>query len=67
MKLEKREITLNEKDSIRDILLLERSLMERYVDALVQVERKEERERLLTLVKETAEDIFGLNDLLWAR
>ena len=67
MKLEKREITLNEKDSIRDILLLERSLMERYVDALVQVERKEERERLLTLVKETAEEIFGLNDLLWAR
>ena len=64
MRLEKREITLNEKDSIKDVLFLEYALLNRYVEALVQVERKELRERLLTLLRETAEEVFTMKDLL---
>ena len=64
MRLEKREITLNEKDSIKDVLFLEYALLNRYVEALVQVERKETRVRLLSLLQETAEEIFTIKDLL---
>ena len=64
MKLEKREITLNEKDSLKDLLLLERALLSQYIDTLTRVTRKEFRLRLLELVRETAEEIFLAKDLL---
>ena len=64
MKLEKREITLNEKDSLRDLLFLEKSLLSEYVATLTKINRKEFREELLTLMKETAEEIFWIKDLL---
>ena len=64
MKLEKREITLNEKDSLKDVLLLERALLLQYTETLTRMTRKEPRERLLSLVKETAEENFWLKDLL---
>lgn len=64
MKLEKREITLNEKDSLKDVLLLERALLSQYTEALTKMARKESRERLLTHVKETAEETFWIKDLL---
>ena len=64
MKLEKREITLNEKDSLKDLLLLERALLSQYIDTLTRVTRKEFRLRLLELVRETAEEIFLVKDLL---
>ncbi len=67
MKLEKREITLNEKDSLKDILFLEKALLNEYVETLIYVTRKEERERLLTRIKETAEEIFTVKDLLEKR
>lgn len=64
MRLEKREITLNEKDSLRDLLFLEKSLLNEYVATLTKINRKEFREELLTLMKETAEEIFWIKDLL---
>ena len=64
MRLEKREITLNEKDSLKDLLLLEKALLGQYTDALTRVSRKEFRERILELIKETAEEIFWTKDLL---
>ena len=64
MRLEKREITLNEKDSLRDLLFLEKSLLSEYVATLTKINRKEFREELLTLMKETAEEIFWIKDLL---
>ena len=67
MKLEKREITLNEKDSLKDIFFLEKALLDEYVETLIYVTRKEERERLLTRIKETAEEIFTVKDLLEKR
>ena len=67
MKLEKREITLNEKDSLKDIFYLEKTLLNEYVETLVYVTRKEERERLMKLIKETAEEIFTVKDLLEKR
>ena len=64
MKLEKREITLNEKDSLSDVLLMEKGLLLEYVESLAKADRKETRERLLGLIKETAEDLFLVKDLL---
>ena len=64
MKLEKRDITLNEKDSLKDLLLLEKALLGAYTDTLTRVSRKELRDCLLTLVEETAKEVFWAKDLL---
>ena len=64
MKLDKREITLNEQDSLRDVLFLEKALLLAYVEGLGKVNRKETRERLLDFIKEGANDLFLVNDLL---
>lgn len=64
MKLEKREITLNECDSLRDVLFLEKSLLNEYAEALTRVRRKETRERLLEYIKGVAEELFLASDLL---
>ena len=64
MKLEKREITLNEQDSLMDVAFLEKALLFEYVEALSKVDRKETRERLIGFMKENCEDLFLVNDLL---
>ena len=64
MKLEKREITLNEKDSLTDMLLLERSILSAYAQACGEAERKESRLLMIENFKETAKDAFQLRDLL---
>lgn len=64
MKLEKREITLNECDSLRDVLFLEKALIGEYLEALTKVRRKETRERLLEYLKAVAEELFLASDLL---
>ena len=64
MRLEKREITLNEKDSLKDLLLLEKGLLAQYADALARVTRKDFRQQILDLIQETAEEIFWTKDLL---
>ena len=64
MKLEKREIMLNEYDSLKDAYYREKTLLNEYVCALTDMEAKETREQLLTFIKETAEEIFFLSDLM---
>lgn len=64
MKLEKREITLNECDSVRDLLFLEKALLCEYVEMLTKVKRKETRSRVLELLTETAQETFWASDLL---
>ena len=64
MRLEKREITLNEQDSLLDVAFMVKALLFEYVEALSKVDRKETRERVLEAVKDTAEALFLVNDLL---
>jgi hypothetical protein len=64
MKLEKREITLNEQDSLSDVLFMEKALLFEYVEALAKVSRKETRERLLDFIKDAAECLFLVKDIL---
>ena len=64
MKLEKREITLNECDSLKDVSFLEKSLLNGYVESLSKAARKETRNEILQLIKETGEEWFLVLDLL---
>lgn len=64
MKLEKREITLNEADSLKDMLYMEKNLLCRYGELMEKAERKEVRAELLRLMKETGEEVFFVFDLL---
>ena len=56
MKLEKREITLNEADSIKDIYYLEKTLISGYRNALNTARTKEEENELARLVREAEKD-----------
>ena len=64
MKLEKREITLNEYDSLQDAFYLQKLLIIEYAQALSQTARKETRSELMRLVKETSEDMCFVVDLM---
>lgn len=63
MKLEKREISLNELDSITDALSAEKLLVLEYARGLEKAKRKEIRSVLIETIKEIGEDIFLLMDL----
>ena len=62
--MEKREITLNEFDSLRDAFFMEKTLMGEYVQALFCVWRKETRDKIQSLLQETAADALFLQDLM---
>ena len=64
MKLEKREVTLNEYDSLRDIFYLEKLLFSMYGQALEKSARKEVKKELLRLAKETGEEICLMVELM---
>ncbi len=64
MKLEKREITLNEADSIKDAFYVEKTLLMEYVHALATVQTKEERHELLRLMQEVQTDMLFLQSML---
>ena len=64
MKIEKREITLNERDTLKDMLFFEKGLMREYSFAIERAERKETRTLLQDSVRETAEEVFLLRDLV---
>ena len=64
MKLEKREITLNEFDSLRDAFYMEKTLFLEYREALLFAWRKETRGELLELLREVAQDMLFLQDLM---
>lgn len=64
MKLEKREITLNEFDSLKDAFYAEKMLIVEYVHVLAKAERKETQGELLRLIKEIGEDMLFVRDLM---
>ncbi len=64
MKLEKREITLNEYDSLKDVFCLEKALMLGYIECLSKSVRKEVRGELLRHMTETGEDMCFALDLM---
>ncbi len=64
MKLEKREITLNEFDSLKDAFYAEKTLLTEYVHALAKAERKETQGELLRLMQEIGEDMLFVRDLM---
>ena len=63
MKLEKREITLNEADSLKDIYYIEKTLLTAYVEGEAFIVRKEtenEIKKLTEQAKEEMERIYAL-------
>ncbi|MBE7079545.1 MAG: DUF892 family protein [Clostridiales bacterium] len=57
MKLEKREVTLNEADSLKDMFYMEKTLLLAYGDALERAQRKEVKAVLSELKKETEKEM----------
>ncbi len=64
MKLEKREITLNEYDSLQDVFYMQKLILQEYNFFLAKTEKKQTRNELLRLISENASDLFLLKDLL---
>ena len=64
MKLEKREITLNEYDSLKDIFYMEKLLLHEYIFSLAKVLRKESKSEILRLMQEVGEDAFFVRGLM---
>ena len=64
MKFEKREITLNEYDSVLDLLLAHERLASVYLEGVQNLSRKELREALKKRLIEVLDDVFYLQDLL---
>ena len=64
MKLEKREVTLNEYDSLQDALYFEKALLSRYLCCLEQAVRKETRAEMLKAIEQIGRNIFFLCDLM---
>lgn len=67
MKNSKREITLNECDSLEDMLFMEKALMREYCAAVFSAQRKETRSYLVECLSSVAEDVFFLRDLISPR
>ena len=64
MKLEKREITLNEYDSISDILFTEKNLLFAYAHAVEEITRKQTLHTLSDFMQKTYEDLYFVKGLL---
>lgn len=64
MKLEKREITLNEKDSLKDMYFLEKNLQMQYEQGVKFAERKETEGELSKLMREAEKDAAVCAELI---
>lgn len=64
MKIEKQKITLNERDSLLDVLYTHERLAELYLQGASIVERKEVRELLKKRLNEVVDEIYFLKDLI---
>lgn len=64
MKLEKREITLNEMDSLYDALYLEKTLLIEYANALFDVRCRQTIESILSHIKEVSNDLYMIKYLI---
>ena len=67
MKLEKREVTLNEKDTLKDMLAFERALLVEYALSAATIEGKERRNYFVDNLTGLEENVFLLADLLQER
>ena len=67
MKLEKREITLNEEDSLKDAFYTEKAIFLRYTEAVLTAKNKETQKELLKLMCEVGEDALFVRELLDGR
>ena len=63
MKLEKREITLNEYDSLHDIFQIEKNLLRSYIEDLEYAESKELQRAMIKNLSLIAEDMLGVLSL----
>lgn len=64
MKLEKREITLNETDSLKDVYYLEKTLLREYSARLALAKCQETKHELSALVNEVTEDMQNMEKLM---
>lgn len=64
MKLEKREITLNEADSLKDVYYLEKTLLREYSARLSLAKCQETKHELSTLVKQVTADMESVERLM---
>ena len=64
MKLEKRESTLNEEDSLKDTFYIEKAIFLRYAEAVLTAKNKETQKELLKLMREAGEDAVFVRELL---
>ena len=64
MKLEKREISLNEFDSLKDAFSMQKALLIEYTHALAQSHKRQTRDELIKLLVEVCEDLVFLKDLM---
>ena len=58
MKLEKREISLNERDSLKDGLATEKALLLEYAHSLEKLVGKERKTAVLDSMREAGEDLL---------
>ena len=64
MKLEKREISLNEKDSLQDAILCEKALLNAYMVAVCEAVKKQTRNEIVALLQEICQETWLILDLL---
>ena len=64
MKIEKREITLNEYDSLHDIFQTEKNLLRTYIEYLDGVESKETQKEFIKAISAVAEDMLSVLSLM---
>lgn len=64
MKLEKREITLNETDSLKDVYYLEKTLLREYSARLALAKCQETKHELSAMLKEVSEDMENVEKLM---
>ena len=66
MKLEKREISLNEYDSLRDMFRMQKALLHQYADVFCVSVSKQTRNQLIEQLKAVCQDTAQLLDRLQA-
>lgn len=64
MKLEKREISLNEYDSLKDALSVQKALLIEYAFALEKLVGKERKAVVIECMREVGEDLIFVSELL---
>ena len=64
MKFEKREITLNETDSLKDVYYLEKTLLREYSARLALTRCQETKHELSALIEQVTQDMENVEKLM---